>query len=170
MNLEMEALHRNNTYVLANLPPGRKAIGCKWISKIKYKSSGDVDRYKDRLMAKGYSQREGIDYEETFNLVVKMVIVRCLIGLSVKINWPLCQLDVNNASLFSFLDCIAPRQWNEKLTVSLIENRFMQSKNDYSLYVKNKNGLFIAILVYVDDVVVTRNIEVEIDKFKKFEL
>ncbi|GKD11138.1 ribonuclease H-like domain-containing protein [Tanacetum coccineum] len=65
---KLSALHRNNIYVLANLPPGRKAIGCKWISKIKYKSSGEVDRYKDRLMAKGYSQREGIDYEETFQI------------------------------------------------------------------------------------------------------
>ncbi|GKF01508.1 ribonuclease H-like domain-containing protein [Tanacetum coccineum] len=86
MNLEMEALHINNTYILADLPPGRKAIGCKWIWKIKYKSSGEIDRYKARLVAKGFSQREGIDYEENFSLIVKMVIVRCLIALSVQNN------------------------------------------------------------------------------------
>ncbi|GKC14026.1 ribonuclease H-like domain-containing protein [Tanacetum coccineum] len=86
MNLEMEALHMNNTYELVDLPPIRKA----------------------------------------------------------------------------------PRRWNEKLTTTLIENGFVQSKNDYYLlYVKSKNGLFIGILVYVDDIVITRNNEVEIDKFKR---
>ncbi|GKB95840.1 ribonuclease H-like domain-containing protein [Tanacetum coccineum] len=75
MNLEMESLFRNNTYVLVDLPPGRKAIGCKWLWKIKYKSSGEVERYKSRLVSKGFGQREGIDYEETCSLVVKMVTV-----------------------------------------------------------------------------------------------
>nr|GEX65214.1 putative reverse transcriptase, RNA-dependent DNA polymerase, Gag-polypeptide of LTR copia-type [Tanacetum cinerariifolium] len=55
MNLEMEALHRNNTYALADLPPGRKAIGCKWIWKIKYKSSSEVDNLWLKV-----SQKEGI--------------------------------------------------------------------------------------------------------------
>nr|GEY26345.1 putative reverse transcriptase, RNA-dependent DNA polymerase, Gag-polypeptide of LTR copia-type [Tanacetum cinerariifolium] len=87
MNLEMKALHRNNTYALVDLLPRRKAIGCKWICKIKYKSSGEVDRYKTRLMAKGYSQREGINYEDTFSPVVIMVTVICLIALSIKNKW-----------------------------------------------------------------------------------
>lgn len=63
MNEEMEALYRNRTWILTDLPPGRKPIGCKWVYKIKYKSSGEIERYKARLMAKGYSQREGLDYE-----------------------------------------------------------------------------------------------------------
>ncbi|GKC68141.1 ribonuclease H-like domain-containing protein, partial [Tanacetum coccineum] len=103
MNLEMEALFRNNTYVLADLPPRRKAIRCKWFWKIKYKSSSEIDRYKARLVAKGFGEREGIDYEETFSLVVKMVTVRCLIALSVQNNWPLFQLDVNSAFLYGDL-------------------------------------------------------------------
>ncbi|GJZ12978.1 putative RNA-directed DNA polymerase, partial [Tanacetum coccineum] len=184
MNLEMEALFRNNTYVLVDLPPGRKAIGCKWLWRINYKSSGEVERYKARLVAKGFGQREGIDYEETFSPVVKMVTVRCLIALSVQNSWPLYQLDVNNAFLYGDLKedvymelppgyydkneikvCKlvkslyglkqAPRQWNEKLTIALVEHGFVQSKSDYSLYIKDKNGVFIAILVYVDDIVVT---------------
>ncbi|GJW54567.1 putative RNA-directed DNA polymerase [Tanacetum coccineum] len=167
MNLKMEAVHRNNTYVLVDLPPRRKAIGCKWIWKIKYKSSREVDRYKARLVANGYSQREDIDYDETFSPVVKMVIIRCLIALSVQNNWPLYQLDVNNAFLYGDLNKDAPRQWNEKLTTALFENGFVQSKNDYSLYMKCKNGVFIAILVYVDDIVITGNNEHEIDKFKR---
>ncbi|GKB42800.1 putative RNA-directed DNA polymerase [Tanacetum coccineum] len=192
MNLKMEALHRNNTYILADLPLRRKDIGCKWICKIKYKSSGKNDRYKARLVANGFSQREGIDYEETFSPVIKMVIVRCLIAPSVQYNWPLYQLDVNNAFLYGDLKeevymelppryydknetkvCKlikslyglkqAPRQWNEKVTKALIENGFIQSKNDYSLYVKSNNDIFIAILVYVDDIVITGNNEYKID-------
>ncbi|GKA27203.1 putative RNA-directed DNA polymerase [Tanacetum coccineum] len=197
MNKEIEALHRNNTWILTDLPIGRKAIGCKRIFKIKYKSSGEIGRYKARLVAKGYSQREGIDYEETFSPVVKMVIVRCLISLDVSNNLPLFQLDDNNSFMYgdlheevhmslppSFYDkdetkvCRfikslyglkqAPRQWNEKLTCALIENSFIQSKDDHSLYVKSKKGLFIALLVYVDDIVITSNDLEEIENFNQF--
>lgn len=126
-----------------------------------------------------------------------MVTVRCLIALSVHNRWPLFQLDVNNAFLYGdlyedvymqlppgFYDkdetrvCKlnkslyglkqAPRQWNEKLTTALIENGFKQSVNDYSLYTKDKNGVFLALLVYVDDIVITGNNVDEIEKFKGF--
>ncbi|GJZ83159.1 ribonuclease H-like domain-containing protein [Tanacetum coccineum] len=103
MNNEMEALFKNKTWVLVDLPHNRKTIGCKWLWKIKYKSSGEIERYKARLVAKGFSQRNGIDYEETFSPVVKMVIIRCIISLAVHYNWPLFQLDVNNAILYGDL-------------------------------------------------------------------
>ncbi|GJY66360.1 putative RNA-directed DNA polymerase [Tanacetum coccineum] len=152
MNLEMEALFRNNTYVLADLPPRRKAIRCKWIWKIKYKSSSEIDRYKARLMAKGSGQRKGIVYKETFSPVVKMVTVRCLTTLSVQNSWPLFQLDVNNAFLYS----------------DLKEEVYMELPPGYYDKNETKNGIFIAILVYVDYIVVIENNENEIDKFKKF--
>nr|GEZ75677.1 ribonuclease H-like domain-containing protein [Tanacetum cinerariifolium] len=103
MNNEIEALNRNNTWTIYDLLVGRKPIGSKWIWKIKHKALGKIKRYKTRLVAKGFSQRKGFDYEETFSLVVKMVTVRCLIGLTVVNNWPLYQLDVNNAFLYGDL-------------------------------------------------------------------
>ncbi|GJZ33407.1 RNA-directed DNA polymerase, eukaryota, reverse transcriptase zinc-binding domain protein [Tanacetum coccineum] len=73
---EIYALLRNGTWEIVKLPKGRKPIGSKWIYKIKFNSSGEIDRYKARLVAQGFRQKEGIDYEETFSHVVKMVTLR----------------------------------------------------------------------------------------------
>lgn len=89
MDNEVEALNRNNTWIVFELPFGRTPIGCKWIFKIKYKANGEVDKDKARLVAKGFSQREGIDFDDTFSHVVKMVIVRCLMCITVSNSWPL---------------------------------------------------------------------------------
>ncbi|GJU24542.1 reverse transcriptase domain-containing protein [Tanacetum coccineum] len=104
MNQEMVALNRNNTWEITDLPSGRKPIGFKWVFKVKYKASGEVERFKARLVAKGFNQREGIDYEETFLPVVKIVTVRCVLSLAIKNKWSLFQLDVNNAFLYDDLE------------------------------------------------------------------
>ncbi|GJV65426.1 ribonuclease H-like domain-containing protein [Tanacetum coccineum] len=71
----MKALNRNGTLVITELPVGRKPIGSKWVFKVKYKSTGEVERFKARVIAKGFNQKEGIDYEETFSPVVKIVLL-----------------------------------------------------------------------------------------------
>ncbi|GKA36129.1 retrovirus-related pol polyprotein from transposon TNT 1-94 [Tanacetum coccineum] len=191
MNNEMHALYENNTWELVDLLYGRKPIGSRWVYKIKYMSTGEIERYKARVVAKGYNQKEGIDYEETFSPVVKMSTVRCLVDLAVQRDWKLYQMDVNNAFLYGdlyedvymipppgFMDksdnrvCKlkrslydlkqAPRQWNHKLYDTLLEAGFEQSKNDHSLYIKNDNDVSLFLLVYVDDLVITGNSEVEI--------
>jgi hypothetical protein len=70
MQSKITALQDNNTWVLTPLPPGKKAIGCKWVYKVKYKVDGTIERYKAQLVAKGYTQCEGLDYHETFSLLL----------------------------------------------------------------------------------------------------
>jgi Reverse transcriptase (RNA-dependent DNA polymerase) len=82
----------------------KKPIGCKWIYKIKYNSDGTIERYKARLIAKGYTQTYGIDYEETFTPVEKMNTVRILLSVAVNQKWTLHQMDVKNTFLQGMLE------------------------------------------------------------------
>lgn len=72
MKSELEALERNKAWILSDLPIGKKAIGCKWVYRIKYKSTGEIERYKARLVVLGNKQVEGIDFTMTSTLVAKM--------------------------------------------------------------------------------------------------
>nr|GEU88809.1 ribonuclease H-like domain-containing protein [Tanacetum cinerariifolium] len=139
-------------------------LGSKWIWKIKYKASSDIERYTTRLVAKDFGHTEGFDYDETFSRVIKMVIARCIIATAVDVYMTLpdgyndenkskvCKL---NKSLYGLKQ--ASRQWNAKLTTALAELGFEQSRFDYSLYTNHNGDEFIALLVYVDDIVITGN-------------
>ena len=99
MKEEFDALHKTGTWDLVDLPFGKSAIGCKWVYKIKNRSDDIVDRYKARLVARGFTQEYEIDYEETFALVARLSSVRTLIAVSTARKWPLFQMDVKNAFL-----------------------------------------------------------------------
>ncbi|GJW82025.1 putative RNA-directed DNA polymerase [Tanacetum coccineum] len=163
MNNEIEALNRNDTWTICDLPPMRKAVGSKWLWKIKYKSTGEIERYKARVVAKGFSQREGFDYLETFSLVVQMSTVKWMLNVAICNNWDLFQLEINNAFLYG--DLIE----DVYMTLSPgFDNDKSKYKYDYSLFIKKSDNVFIMLLVYVDDIVITENDVSEINKFKMF--
>nr|GEY99245.1 ribonuclease H-like domain-containing protein [Tanacetum cinerariifolium] len=159
------------------------------------KANGEVERFKATLVAKGFNQREGIDYEETFSPAVNFFTIRCILSKAINNKWPLFQLDINNAFLYEELEedvymsipegysdkndkrvCKlvkslyglkqASRKWNEKLTFMLINNGIVQSLNDFSLFVKNDKDVMLIWLVYVDDIFAIGNNVNEINKFK----
>ena len=85
MKDELDALYKNHTWDLVTLLPGKSMVGCKWIYKIKTRSDRSIKRYKTRLVAKGFMEEYGIDYEETFTLVTRISFVRALLAVAVVI-------------------------------------------------------------------------------------
>ena len=75
MKEELDALHKTGTWDLIDLPFGKSAIGCKWVYKIKTRSNDTVDRYKARLVARGFTQEYEIDYEETFAAFIAFLLL-----------------------------------------------------------------------------------------------
>jgi Reverse transcriptase (RNA-dependent DNA polymerase) len=99
MEEEMESMRSNNIWELVDLPEGRKAIGNKWVLKIKRLADGSIDRYKTRLVAKGYTQQEGIDYEETFSPIMRFTSIRLILAIVISLDLELHQMDVKTAFL-----------------------------------------------------------------------
>ncbi|MCO5602991.1 hypothetical protein L7F22_057133 [Adiantum nelumboides] len=99
MNEEMDALYGNETWELVPLPKGKMLIGCRWVYKVKHNSDGSVSTYKVRIVAKGYAQTYGIDYDETFSLVTKMATIRVVITAAAAKGSILHRMDVKDAFL-----------------------------------------------------------------------
>ena len=104
MIVEMQALDHSNTWELVPLPPGKKAVGCRWVYAVKVGPDGEIDRLKARLVAKGYTQVYGLDYCDTFSPVAKMTTIRLFFAMAAIRHWPLHQLDIKNAFLHGDLE------------------------------------------------------------------
>ena len=89
---------------LVTLPEGRSALGCKWVFKVKHDGEGKVERFKSRLVTKGYSQRYGVDFKETFLPVVRFSSIRTLLAHAVQEDMIVHQMDVVTAFLNGKLD------------------------------------------------------------------
>ncbi|RDX67605.1 hypothetical protein CR513_53499, partial [Mucuna pruriens] len=192
MKEEMEVLEKNLTWEIVDRPKDKRPVGCRWIYTMKCKSDGTLERYKVRLVAKGYTQTYGIDYEETFVPIAKMNTVRVIISLAAHFTWNLQQFDVKNAFLHGDLEkevymeiplgfyshneknkvCKlkkalyglkqSPRAWFGRFSQVMISLGYRQSQGDHTLFIKHSpNGKLTLLLVYVDDMIVIGDDEIE---------
>ena len=104
MEEEILALKENQTWDLVAKPKDVKAISCKWVYKIKTRPDRSIERYKARLVARGFSQQYGLDYDERFSPMAKIKTVRVLPALAASKSWKLWQMDVKNAFCNGELD------------------------------------------------------------------
>ena len=104
MKEEMEAVERNDTWELVDLPRGHRPIGLRWVFKLKKNEAGAVIKHKARLVAKGYVQQPGIDFDEVFAPVARMESVRLLLALAAHERWPVHHMDVKSAFLNGVLE------------------------------------------------------------------
>jgi hypothetical protein len=185
MTDEFDALIKNKTWVLVPRPPDVNITRCIWLFKHKYKSNGDLERYKARLVVNGRSQQVGIDCDETFSPVVKPATIRMVLSIAVSKNWTIHQLDVKNAFLHGHLSetvymhqppgfrdrnnpdhvCLlkkslyglkqAPRAWYQRFASFLSTIGFVNSKTDHSLFISTHGDNTAYILLYVDDIILT---------------
>ena len=103
MKDEMNSLYKNDTWVLTELPHGKKALHNKWVNRVKEEHDGSK-RYKARLVVKGFQQKEGIDFTEIFSPVVKLTTIRLVLSMVAAENLHLEQLDVKIAFLHENLE------------------------------------------------------------------
>ncbi len=196
MEQEMKSLRGNHTWDLVELPRDRKTVGSKWIYKIKIKADGSIERYKARLVAQGYTQKFGVDYDETFCPVVRMESFRTILASAIQKDLKLHQIDVTTAFLNGELEeevymkqpqgfilegqeklvCRlnksiyglkqSPRCWNTALHRKLDDMGFVQSTSDPCVYKKDSGGDIFIIGVYVDDIVLAGKTDREIGEVK----
>lgn len=99
MKEEIQAIEKNQIWDLVILLKGKNAVGLKWVCKMKYNFDGSIQRYKECLVVKGYSQIHGIDFEKTFSPIARFETVQVFLALGAKLKWPIYQLDIKSAFL-----------------------------------------------------------------------
>ncbi|GKB04932.1 putative ribonuclease H-like domain-containing protein [Tanacetum coccineum] len=174
---------KKKVWTLVDLPYGKRAIGTKWVYKNKKDDRGIVVRNKPRLVAQGYTQEEGIDYDKVFAHVARIEAIRLFLVYASFMGFIVYQMDVKSAFLYGtikeevyvcqppgfedpqFPDKVykvekslyglhqAPRAWNETLSTYLLENRFRRDIIDKTLFIKIDKGDILLVQVYVDDII-----------------
>lgn len=104
MSSEFNSTSENHTWDLTAVTETMNIVGCRWVLTIKYNPDGSIDKYKSRIVAKGFHQQQGIDYNDTFSPVIKATTIMIILGLAVNQDWPICQIDVNTDFLQGHLN------------------------------------------------------------------
>ncbi|GJR30450.1 putative ribonuclease H-like domain-containing protein [Tanacetum coccineum] len=168
---------------MVDLPKGKHAIGTKWVYRNKKDERGIVVRNKARLVAQGYTQEEGIDYDEVFAPIARIEAIRLFLAYASFMGFIVYQMDVKSAFLYGtieeevyvcqppgfedpqFPDKVykvekalyglhqAPKAWYETLSTYLLENGFRRGTIDKTLFIKKDKGDILLVQVYVDDII-----------------
>eukprot|EP00253_Pinus_taeda_P006096 PITA_06096 len=159
MDEEMNAIERKKTWDLVELPIGKEVIGVKWVYKTKSNAEGKIERHKARLVVKGYKQQYRRDYEETFAPVARM---ETPLGYEKKgEEHKVCKL---KKALYGMKP--APRAWYNRIDSYLLDNEFDKCEGEPTVYIKEKDGKILIVVLYVDDVIFTGNDDQLIKNFK----
>ena len=181
---EYSSLMEHETWELTELPVDRKPVGCKWVFKIKHDENGDIERYKCRLVAQGFSQTQGIDYDETFAPVARFNTIRSLLAMAVNRGMIIEQMDVVTVFLNGMLKeeifmsqppgfvekgkeelvCRLKRSlyglkqspicWYDELRVYLTEIEFRQCTSEPCVFYRWQDDSLSIVTVYVDDLII----------------
>lgn len=184
MQEEYDSLIQNKTWSLVDAPSGKRVLPCKWVYKTKTNDKGEIIRFKARLVIKGYAQRKGSDYDETYAPVVRYTSIRFLLSLAAKYDLDIFQMDAISAFLQGDIDteiymsqpeqykennqvCIlhksiyglkqASRQWNLKLNSILLKIGLQRSHVDPCIYYLVNESTTVYIAVWVDDLLIFTN-------------
>jgi transposase InsO family protein len=181
---EIDSIMQNHTWILTDLPEGCKPLGCKWILKRKFKADGSIDKYKARLVVKGFLQKEGYDFFDTYSPVTRITSIRVLMAIAALHNLEIHQMDVKTAFLNGDLEeeiymeqpegfvipgqerkvCKlvkslyglkqAPLQWHLKFDEVMMSNGFKINECDKCVYIKNTDNGYVIVCLYVDDMLI----------------
>ncbi|GKA80098.1 zinc finger, CCHC-type containing protein [Tanacetum coccineum] len=170
INDEMDSIMGNNTWVLADLPPGCKLFGCKWAFKRKLKVDGTIENFKARLVIQGFKQKSEINYFDTYAPVARICTLRLLIAMALIYNLIIHQMDVKIAFLNGDLDEEqAPKQWHQKFNEVVLSNGYLLNQADKCVYSKfDETGKGVIICLYVDDMLIFGTDQVQVDLTKEF--
>ncbi|GJR69428.1 putative ribonuclease H-like domain-containing protein [Tanacetum coccineum] len=156
MQDELLQFRLQKVYRLVDLPKGKHAIGTKWVYRNKKDKRGIIVRNKVRLVAQGYTQEEGINYDEVFAPVARIEAIRLFLAYASFTGFIVYKMDVKSAFLYEkalYGLHQALRAWYEALSTYLLENRFRKGTIDKTLFIKKDKGDILLVQVYVDDII-----------------
>ena len=197
MQEELNQFVRNDVWKLVPKPKDQTIIGTKWVFRNKMDENGVVSRNKARLVAQGYNQQEGIDYDETYAPVARLESIRILLAYACAYDFKLFQMDVKSAFLNGFINeevyvaqppgftdfekphhvfklkkalyglKQAPKAWYDRLKTFLIDNKYTMGLVDNTLFTKKKESQIIIVQIYVDDIIFGSTCQELCDDFSK---